>query len=60
VDYSGIKNFNEGFIPTSIAINAMQPKGQTEINLNYNTITFNEELSFPYSIPEGYKRIIIK
>lgn len=60
VSYSENKTFNEGMIPTTIAINALQTKGQTEINLNYNTISFNEDLSFPYSIPEGYKRIIIK
>lgn len=58
--YSENKTFNEGIIPTNIAINTLQTKGQTEINLNYNTISFNEVLSFPYSIPEGYKRIIIK
>jgi hypothetical protein len=29
------------------------------INLEYNTITF-EELSFPYSVPNGYNRVIIK
>jgi hypothetical protein len=60
VVYSNITPYKEGFIPNSIAIKASQPKGETEINLNYTTITFNEQLSFPYSIPEGYKRIIIK
>ena len=58
--YSGHKVFNQGTLPTSIEINAIQPKGKTDINLNYNMITFNEELSFPYSVPSGYKKIIIK
>ncbi|MGL4384958.1 MAG: DUF4292 domain-containing protein [Flavobacterium sp.] len=39
---------------------ALQPKGKTEIKLNYNNITVNEVLSFPYSVPSGYKRILIK
>jgi hypothetical protein len=58
--YSDSKVFNQGTIPTAIEINAVQPKGKTNINLNYNTVSFNEELSFPYSVPGGYKKVIIK
>lgn len=58
--YGDSKTFNQGTLPTSIEINAIQPKGKTNINLNYNTVTFNEELSFPYSVPSGYKKVIIK
>ncbi|MGO4772804.1 DUF4292 domain-containing protein [Flavobacterium sp. W22_SRS_FK3] len=60
IKYADSKIFNQGILPTSIEINAIQPKGRTDINLNYNTISFNEELSFPYSVPSGYKKIIIK
>jgi hypothetical protein len=60
VSYSDTNTFNEGTIPMNILINTFQPKGKTEISFNYNTVTFNEELSFPYSIPNGYKRILIK
>ena len=60
VAYADNKAYNEGTLPTSVLINTFQKKGNTEINLDYNTVTFNEELSFPYSVPNGYKRIIIK
>lgn len=50
----------EANLPASVEIKTAQPKGKSEINLNYNSVSFNEELSFPYSIPDGYKRIIIK
>ena len=60
VTYSDNKVYNVGTLPSNIVINTFQKKGKTEINLNYNTVTFNEELSFPYSVPNGYKRIIIK
>ncbi|PIF32140.1 uncharacterized protein DUF4292 [Flavobacterium sp. 9] len=60
INYSDSKTFNQGTLPTSIEINALQPKGRTNINLNYNNISFNEELSFPYSVPGGYKKVIIK
>ncbi|KAF2082560.1 DUF4292 domain-containing protein [Flavobacterium sharifuzzamanii] len=60
IAYSDTKNFDQGILPTSIEINAVQPKGKTSINLNYNNISFNEELSFPYSVPSGYKKVTIK
>jgi hypothetical protein len=59
VAYDNSKLYNEIVMPTSVTIDAYQPKGKTEINLEYNTISFNEELSFPYSVPNGYKRILI-
>jgi len=47
-------------MPSGIVIDASQPKGKTNINIDYNSVNFNEELSFPYSVPEGYERIFIK
>jgi Domain of unknown function (DUF4292) len=58
--YSDSKEFPQGTIPTKVFINAIQTKGKTEISLEYNKISFNEKLSLPYSVPNGYKKIIIK
>ncbi|MEO8254269.1 MAG: DUF4292 domain-containing protein [Flavobacterium sp.] len=52
--------YKEANLPSTIEIKTVQPKGKSEISLNYNSVSFNEELSFPYSVPDGYKRIIIK
>lgn len=60
VDYFDNAIYKEIMLPSKVQINAVQPKGKAKINLEYNTITLNEELSFPYSVPNGYKRIIIK
>lgn len=60
VTYGDFEKYGSVGLPRAIQILATQPKGKTEINLNYNTITVNEELSFPYSVPSGYKRISIK
>jgi hypothetical protein len=60
VVYSDNKVFNETLLPSNVLISTLQEKGKTEINLMYNTITFNEELSFPYNVPNSYKRILIK
>jgi hypothetical protein len=60
VSYSDYRNYNESPLPADISINAEQDKGKTEINIGYNAITINEELNFPYNVPNGYKRILIK
>lgn len=60
VEYSGYQDYAQGTLPTQIAIQTQQKKGATDIKLEYNGISFNEELSFPYSVPNGYKRILIK
>ena len=60
VMYSNNIVYKEATLPSNVHINTFQKKGKTEINLDYNTVTFNEEFSFPYSVPNGYKRILIK
>jgi hypothetical protein len=60
VAYSNNKEVNNVNFPFNININTFQKNGKTQIDMEYNTINLNEELSFPYSVPNGYKRIIIK
>jgi hypothetical protein len=59
VSYSERKTASEAFLPLRIAIEAIQNSGKTNININYNSISFNEDLSFPYSVPESYERVFI-
>lgn len=60
VVYSNKKVFKEMTLPLAINIDSYQKKGNAQIDLEYSTVTFNAELSFPYSVPNDYKRIIIK
>ena len=57
--YPNYSDINKIAMPTNIIIDAVQNKGTTNITIDYNTITFNEDLSFPYSVPEGYEQIFI-
>ena len=59
VNYSAFQNFASAILPSELEINALQKKGKTEISIDYNSVTFNEDLSFPYSVPDGYDRIFI-
>ena len=59
IAYPNHADFNQILMPTNIIIDAIQNKGRTNITIDYNTITFNEDLSFPYNVPEGYEQIFI-
>ncbi|GGK39539.1 MULTISPECIES: DUF4292 domain-containing protein [Flavobacteriaceae] len=56
-NYSKIKG--EQF-PKNIDIRAIDHKKITTINIEYRTVEFNERLTFPFSIPNGYKEISLK
>ena len=56
-NYSKIKG--EQF-PKNIDIRAIDHKKITTINIEYRTVEFNESLTFPFSIPNGYKEISLK
>ena len=60
VNYPNFQDFVSGIFPTSLTINALQKKVKTTIIIDYNSKTFNEDLSFPYNVPDGYDRIFIK
>jgi hypothetical protein len=60
VNYPSFQEFTSAKLPTGLTINALQKNEKTNINIDYNSITFNEELNFPYSVPNGYDRIYIK
>ena len=49
--YSDFKKYDEMILPLSLAIEANQQKGKTTIDIDFKSATFNEELSFPYSVP---------
>ena len=59
VNYAGFQDFASAILPVGLLINAAQKKGATTISIEYNSVIFNEELSFPYSVPNGYERISI-
>ncbi len=60
VAYSDNKDYNGMNIPFKINIDAYQKGSKTVINFDFDSVSINDELSFPYSVPNGYKRIIIK
>lgn len=59
VNYPSHKEYTEAILPAQILIEAFQNDKKTQINIDYNNATFNEDINFPYSTPEGYEKIEI-
>lgn len=59
IAYPDYKKYDAMILPLSLAIDARQKENKTNINIEYKNVSFNEELSFPYNVPEGYERIYI-
>lgn len=59
-NYPAFKEYPLGIFPESLTINAFHKNEKTTIIIDYNAMTFNEEMTFPYSVPDGYDRIYIK
>lgn len=60
ISYPSFQEYATLMLPSSWSILASQINGKTTIQSKYNSVTINEELSFPYSVPDGYQRIEIK
>jgi hypothetical protein len=48
----------QAVLPTEIKIEAQQ-KDKVTINIQYSSVKFDEKLSFPYEVPQGYDQISI-
>ena len=59
VNYSNYKTYPESLIPGELLIFANQDNNTTTIEVQYKNATFNEELTYPYSFPNGYEQIKI-
>lgn len=59
VNYPNFQQYSKAVLPTSLSIQAIQKSGKTNISIDYNSVTFNEEVSFAYSVPDGYDRKFI-
>lgn len=59
IEYSNYKIQNNTILPYSVLISSLNQKDKNEFKVDYKTIDFNTQISFPYEIPSGYKQIEI-
>ncbi len=60
VSYANYKDIKGEQFPENINIRATDRNNLTTINIEYKSVEFNEELTFPFEIPSGYKEISLK
>ena len=60
VTYSDYQDVDGLIFPDNIKIIANEGGSSTNIDLTYRSISFNEEVSFPFDIPSGYEEISLK
>lgn len=58
INYPAHKDYPKAILPAQIQIAAEQ-KDKVNISIAYNTVTFDENLTFPYSVPEGFEQIFL-
>jgi len=57
VDYKSYQKIDSQLIPLLVHINTLQKNNETQIDINYKSVSLNSELKFPFTIPSGYKQI---
>jgi len=60
IDYDNYVSLENQLIPRKIVLNSYKGEDYTFIDISFRSLTINKEISTPYSIPEGYKRIELK
>lgn len=58
IQYPAYREYGSNVMPATIKIEAEQ-KEKVNIDIEYNSITFDEDFSFPYDVPEGYDQVFI-
>lgn len=60
VTYNEFQQVDGLTFPENIRIVANEGGSSTNIDLTYRSLTFNEEISFPFDIPSGYEEISLR
>lgn len=59
LQYDSYQKIDNQFFPTRISIVNTESREQTKIEIVYRKIDINENVSFPFEIPNGYNRITL-
>jgi hypothetical protein len=59
VQYPSHNEYPQAILPSAIKIEAEQ-KDRVNINIQYTSAKFDEKLTFPYEVPQGFEQIFIE
>ena len=60
VTYPAYQTIEGKTLPKEIRIESLDGKRYTNIEIDYRSVDFDKELSFPFKIPSGYEQVMIK
>lgn len=60
INYKEYQKINKWVLPNTVLITAIEENTKNTIDIEYRNIEFDQQLSFPYKIPKGYKEIVLK
>lgn len=60
IDYKKYQEVSKQIFPENIRIIAVEKDDEITIDLDFKSISLNDEVRFPFNIPSGYKEIILE
>lgn len=60
ISYTSYQDVKGQPFPNEIEVKVQEPGSVTTIELQYKNIELNEEVTFPYNIPSGYRQITLE
>jgi outer membrane biogenesis lipoprotein LolB len=60
VDYSSYQEVENQILPQNIRIIATEDSEQVAITMEFKSVSLNQEVRFPFKIPNGFEEIVIK
>ena len=60
IEYKDYQEINEKIVPNDIGIVAVNGRLTNTIDITYKNVEFGKTLRFPYKIPKGFKKIVLK
>ena len=60
VDYKGYQEVDKQILPEKVSVVALEAGYETIINMEFKSVSLDEDLRFPFRIPSGFEEIVIK
>ena len=60
IDYTNYQKVNRQIVPEQIRVIALQEQEETIVNMEFRSVSLNNELRFPFRIPSGFEEIEIR
>ncbi|GGG36235.1 DUF4292 domain-containing protein [Bizionia arctica] len=60
IDYLSYQEVDKQSLPENIKINVLEGDKETVIEMEFKSVSLNQDLRYPFSIPSGFEEIVLK